>query len=954
NGVEQNYLGAYNENMSGFDLGNFTDTIDGLMSVGYDPGTSGRNFDGLMDDVAWFNEALNQTDLDAVRTGGASTFSGDSRMVAHWDFDQSSGNIALDNVSGIEMLISTNGIVPFGPEFQPGAGVFGGALEFDGIDDFATFQDVSFDVGYQGTLNFWVKMDDTGRRNQLFEGPENGGMEFQYRTNSGGQFYGRILDGADYTIQAGGQSGVEGVWTNIQYTWDADTGEMHIYIDGVEDPYLSSYDENLAGFDMTHFTDTINGLMNVGRDPGDPSRAFDGMMDDIGWFADVLDQTDRDAIRTSGVATLTGDSRLVAHWALDDAPGTTIATGDSNTTIQLYIQAEPPLPPIEGFGVLAPLNANVTYNTFNGNDLDSNVTLDSTNTFGDPLFAYANDPNYVPTDSLETQFTIGFGSAAVYGSSEFAADTNTNTPHIGAYQNPPTLYPGVYGTGDIVIYGTGEDDLLEITFSSETEATFVLTRDVTGVPDVQALVTLTGITSVTFYGLDGDDVFIINQPDNGFANPTGGMFFHGGSQNNDGNYLNNLVGGDALVLNHAVPVEADSVAYVFTPDSVPADGEDGVITITDVTLSDLTTTISFTGLEPILDNLLIADREFDFTDADEIITLSDDGAPGNKYSFIDSDLSESVVFQNPTGSITIRTNSGSAAPGADTILITTLDSLFTANLTIQGDSDDSITFQGPTPILLGDVLIDAGNVDIQTEVIATSVEVSTSGTSDSTFTGGTITTTGSQLYNDAVHFLTDTTLTSSGGSSIEFVSTVDGGVNLMINTTGDTIFGGAVGNSQALTTLTTNLGGTTYLNGEIVKTTGTQIYNDDVILGANTVLTSTAAADIIFNQTLNGTFTLEINTESDTTFNGAVGNIDPLASLTTDANGITNINGGSIDTTGSQTFNDEVLLGADTRLESASSGDITFDSLLDGTFNLVINTAGNTNFEDKVGDTAAL
>ncbi|QGQ29689.1 LamG-like jellyroll fold domain-containing protein [Gimesia maris] len=956
-GTEVGYLsGTYDADLSQWTA--TVSTVNELMNVGRDPGDVTRFFDGLMDDVAWFNEALDQADLDTIRTSinGAAALSGDGRMVAHWDFDETTGNIATDNVSGIEMLISTNGIVPFGPEFKPGEGQFDGALEFDGIDDFATFQDASFDVGYQGTLNFWVKMDDTGRRNQLFEGPENGGMEFQYRNNSGGQFYGRTQDGSDFTIQNGGQGSAAGVWTNIQYTWDADTGEMHIYIDGVEDPYLSGFDENLSGFDSTHFTDTINGLMNVGRDPGDPARAFDGLMDDIGWFNDVLSETERlDIMNNSiGGSALNGDPRLVAYWNLDDTAGTTIAAGNGGTTIQLYIQAEPPLPPIQGFGVLAPLNANVTYNTFNGNDLDSNVTLDGTNTFGDPLFAYANDPNYVPTDSLEEQFTIGFGSAAAYGSSEFDADTNTTTPHIGAYQNPPTLYPGIYGTGDIVVYGTGQDDLLEITFTSENEATFVLTRDVTGTPVILDTVVLKDITSITFNGLDGDDVLVLNQPDNGFANPSGGIFFNGGSQNNDGNYLNNATGGDTLVLNHAVPLEADSVAYVFTPDTVPAEGEDGVITISDVTLSDLTTTISFTGLEPIIDNLLVSDRDFDFTDADEIISLSDDGNAGDNYSYIDSTHSESVRFLNPTTSITIRTDSLGTPVGVDTIQVDTLDSMFDASLTILAGADDSVTFQTTTNLVTGNLLISAESVDILADISAASVDISTSGVTSTTFNGGTVSTTGSQLYNNAVNFVTNSTLTSSNGETIEFVSTVDGSIDLVINSTGSTIFGDVVGNIQALTTLTTNTGGITYLNGGIVNTTGSQIYNDDVILGENTVLTSTATADIIFNMTLNGTFALEINTDSDTTFNGTVGNDNALTSLITDANGITNINGGSIDTIGSQTFNDEVLLGDDTRLESSSSGNITFNSLLDGSFNLVVNTVGNTNFEDIVGNTAAL
>ncbi|QDT97380.1 cadherin domain-containing protein [Gimesia aquarii] len=929
-------------------------TVNELITVGRDA-SGDRYFDGLMDDVGWFDEALDQTDRDNIRNNGVAALAADARLVAHWDFDQASGEIALDNKNGIQMLIATNGIVPFGPEFQTAAGQFGGALQFDGIDDFATFQDASFDVGRQGTLNFWINMDDTGRRNQFFEGPDNGGLEFQYRSNGGGQFFGRTQDGADFTIQQGGQSGVQGVWTNIQYTWDADTGEMHIYLDGSEEPYLSSFDQNLAGFDSTHFTDTINGLMNVGRDPGDGGRFFEGLMDDIGWFNDVLDQTDRDAIRVNGVADLAGDSRLVAHWNLDDAPGTTIVSGNSGTNIDLYIQAEPPLPPIEGFGVIAPLNSNVTFNAFNDNDLDSNVTLDNTNVFGDPLFAYESNPLFVNTPSLEEQFTIGFGSSAAYTSSEFASDTNTTTPHIGAFQNPPTLYPGVFGSGDIVIFGTDEDDLLELTFTSENTATFVLTRDVGGVNEVLETVILTDITSITFNGLGGDDVMIINQPDNQFANPTGGILFNGGSQNNNGNALGTVgLDGDTLVINHNTPVEADSVSYIFTPDAVPAEGEDGIITITDASLSDGSTTITFTGLEPIIDNLLVADRDFDFTDATETISLSDDGVAGDDYSFIDSTLSESVLFLNPTNSLTVRTDSVGTPVGVDTVQIDSLDSLFDASLTILAGSDDPVTFQTAVDLGTGDLFVTAESVDILADINAASTDISSSGVTSTTFNGGTVTTTGSQLYNNAVNFVTNSTLTSTGGSTIEFSSTVDGSIDLNIDTTGNTIFNGAIGSNTALTSLTTNAGGATNINGSTVNTTGNQTFNDAVILGDNTVLTSTNTGDITFNSTLNGAFTLNINTDGNTTFNDTVGNSAALTSLTTDANGTTNINGGSVTTTGNQTFNDAVLLGANTVLTSTAAGDIIFNSTLNGAFTLDINTGGNTTFNDSVGNSAAL
>lgn len=929
-GVEVGYLSTTYDS----DLSQWTatvSTVNELMNVARDP-VSGRYFDGLMDDVGWFDQALNQTDLNAIRTAGVATLSADARLVAHWDFDQTSGDIAIDNKNGIQMLISTNGIVPFGPEFQTTAGQFGGALEFDGIDDFATFQDASFDVGRKGTLNFWVNMDDTGKRNQLFEGPDNGGLEFQYRTNGGGQFYGRTQDGADFTIQQGGQAGVAGVWTNIQYTWDADTGEMHIYLNGSEEPYLSTFDQNLAGFDSTHFTDTVNGLMNVGRDPGDPSRAFDGLMDDIGWFNNVLNVAERADIMNNGVAALTGDARLVAHWDLDDASGTTVVSGDSGTNITLYLQAEPPLPPIEGFGVIAPLNAYITHNAFNANNLDSNVALDSTNVFGDPLFSYANDPLFVSTDSLEEQFTIGFGSSAAYTSSEFASDTNTATPHIGAYQNPPTIYPGLYGTGDIVIFGTGEDDHLELTLTGEDTATFVLTRDVGGINEtILGTVAITDITSITFNGLGGDDVLIINQPDNSFFNAENGIIFNGGSQNNDGNSLGIAgVNGDTLVINHSSPLEADSVAYVFTPDVVPAEGEDGHITITDSSISDGSTTITFTGLEPIIDNLLVANRDFDFTDATETISLSDDGVAGDNYSFIDSTLSESVLFLDPTDSITIRTDSAGTPVGVDTIQVNSLDSSFDASLTILAGSDDSVTFLTNTNLVTGDLFVTAESVNILADIDAASVEISSSGGTSTTFNGGaprTVTTTGAQFYHDAVNLGVSTTFTSTLTGDITFDSSVTGGagIDVDLNSTENIVLNGAFTTDGSVTATTdsdsSGAGDFTMQVGSSLDAGSGTIDIDGANVTTRSLMTTNSSATSITIDANNGNIITKdsgVNSLGDITMNAT-------GTITLEDDGVNTGNGGSVLI---KALSDITSTGAgiNTTLGAASGGAVTLTS----------------------------
>src|SRR5207244_569883 len=148
--------------------------------------------------------------------------------------------------------------------------------------------------------------------------------------------------------------------------------------------------------------------------------------------------------------------------------------------------------------------------------------------------------------------------------------------------------------------------------------------------------------------------------------------------------------------------------------------------------------------------------------------------------------------------------------------------------------------------------------------------------------GGSIRTTGAQTYNDDVVLSADALLDSSANGNITFVKTVNGAQNLTVNTAGTTTFGGAVGNSERLTSVTTDAAGTTAINGGAVNTTGAQTYNDDVTLGADTTVDSSAAGNVTFVKTVNGAQNLTVNTAGTTTFGGAVGNVTRLASVTTD------------------------------------------------------------------------
>ena len=202
--------------------------------------------------------------------------------------------------------------------------------------------------------------------------------------------------------------------------------------------------------------------------------------------------------------------------------------------------------------------------------------------------------------------------------------------------------------------------------------------------------------------------------------------------------------------------------------------------------------------------------------------------------------------------------------------------------------------------------------------------------------GGSVTTTAEQAYKDNVTLGANTVLDASavtfGESGTGKTLTSPNASTLLVNAAGTTTFHGAVGGTPGggneLGSLTTDALGTTAINGGSVTTTAEQAYKDNVTLGANTVLDASA---VTFGESGTGktltspnASTLLVNAAGTTTFHGAVGGTpgggNELGSLTTDALGTTAINGGSVTTTGDQTYLDPVAIGANTAL--SAGGDV--------------------------------
>ncbi|NBU85086.1 MAG: hypothetical protein EBS21_11015, partial [Sphingomonadaceae bacterium] len=142
--------------------------------------------------------------------------------------------------------------------------------------------------------------------------------------------------------------------------------------------------------------------------------------------------------------------------------------------------------------------------------------------------------------------------------------------------------------------------------------------------------------------------------------------------------------------------------------------------------------------------------------------------------------------------------------------------------------------------------------------------------------GASMTTSGAQTYDDSLVLGHDIVLTGSNITLNNSVNSDDALTPraLTVTGTGAKTFNAALGSTKVLGALIVNGGGTTALNGGIIKTSGAQTYTDAVTLGAGTLLSS-SGGNISFSATLQSNTTprsLEITAGSgDVSFTGAVG-----------------------------------------------------------------------------------
>ena len=160
-------------------------------------------------------------------------------MISYWKFDEGNGTIANDYVG------NNHGILIDGPQWTTGK--VGGAINFDGIDDYincgTNFGLIS--ASQKLTVELWLNTQEIRQRKQIvsqtpyLQGPWSLGIpSFDEGTGVLALF---IRDANPYRY-TGSIVINDGNWHHVVGTWDGATNTIALYIDGnLDDAWTTSY-----------------------------------------------------------------------------------------------------------------------------------------------------------------------------------------------------------------------------------------------------------------------------------------------------------------------------------------------------------------------------------------------------------------------------------------------------------------------------------------------------------------------------------------------------------------------------------------------------------------------------------------------------------------------------------------------------------------------------------------
>lgn len=238
-------------------------------------------------------------------------------VIGHWSLDEVSGTTAADAVNGNNA--TTVGAVSWIP------GQIGNAVSLDGVNGtdqfFTTGSMTALNGANAMSISLWYNSQGQITSSQNYKGlfmtrsidetvevNQNYGLAFE-RNNTQpalGWWPEARLSGRAVNAPSG-LAGDDDVWYNLAVTWDGAAGTSTIYVNGAAAFTVTESEMAQAIVD--------GGVWNIGIDPTNANRGFNGYIDDIAMWDEALTPAEINNIYQGGLAGVDAVTAVVPEPA---------------------------------------------------------------------------------------------------------------------------------------------------------------------------------------------------------------------------------------------------------------------------------------------------------------------------------------------------------------------------------------------------------------------------------------------------------------------------------------------------------------------------------------------------------------------------------------------------------------------------------------------------------------
>jgi len=185
----------------------------------------------------------------------------DTGSVAHWNLDETEGSIAHDSAGSYDGILNGN------PVWRPAGGRVGGALEFDGTDDYVSTPFVLNPAGGPFSFFAWIK---GGAPGQVITSQTQGGANWLLPDPAEGKLMTDLKSGGRSARPLNSQATItDAEWHCVGLVWDG-TNRI-LYVDDVE----------VARDTQGSLEGSVGGLHIGAGKALDPGSFWSGLIDDV-------------------------------------------------------------------------------------------------------------------------------------------------------------------------------------------------------------------------------------------------------------------------------------------------------------------------------------------------------------------------------------------------------------------------------------------------------------------------------------------------------------------------------------------------------------------------------------------------------------------------------------------------------------------------------------------------